>query len=382
MEITLYSGINLFCILVVAIILINHTELKNKSPSGKSLRMVLYGSIVLFVIDFIWGLLYNDFTKNDFVEWFLNAIYYAAIFSIGILWIVYVSNVIEEPIKDNRKGMITIVVLIVMMTIFLLLSQWTDWSFHTETLSGEEMNWPVFITFLLMLILPLLVTCAHVLYKIYKTDVRTYRHEYLTAIIFVIPVIICDIFNILWADIPMLSIGLTLGIVIMYYNMQNQMITLDPLTQINNRTYLEKYFEEVSTKENLNGRNLYFAMMDLDHFRAINDEFGYDEGDHALKIVANILNEACGNDECFLARVGGDEFAAIQICENRSVIERICKRVEEISVETSRDLEYTISISIGVIEMEEEMPLTKMIDIADSEMFRVKQERRKNQASG
>lgn len=382
MEITLYSGINLFCILVVAIILANNNKLKNSSPSGKAFRAILYGSISLFIIDFIWGLLYSDVKGNgDALEWLMNTLYYASIFSIGILWIIYVSNVIEEPIRENPRGMKLLTALIAIMAIFLIVAYLTHWMFYTDTI-GDNFNWAMFVIFVLMLILPLLTMGGYVIYKMYKIRIRTYRHEYLTAMIFVVPVIICDIFNILWVNVPMFSIGLTLGIVIMYYNMQNNMITLDSLTQINNRSSLERYFAEVSTKENLNGRHLYFALMDLDHFRAINDKFGYDEGDNALKIVAKILKEACGNRDCFLGRLGGDEFVAIQIHEDRSIIDEICRNIERISVETSKDLEYTIGISVGIIEMEGEMTIHKMVDLGDAEMFKVKQERRKKETSG
>lgn len=78
----------------------------------------------------------------------------------------------------------------------------------------------------------------------------------------------------------------------------------------------------------------YFIMIDLDHFKEINDQYGHPEGDRALKAVAHCLKETLG-EQCIVGRMGGDEFAAllgadIPVDELEAALQHFLTRVHRI----------------------------------------------------
>lgn len=90
---------------------------------------------------------------------------------------------------------------------------------------------------------------------------------------------------------------------------QETRITIDMLTQINNRTKMMQYLEG---KMNSNSKYpLCCIMLDVNHFKEINDTYGHLEGDYALMSIAKVLKASCSCFPCLLARFGGDEFFVV-----------------------------------------------------------------------
>lgn len=87
------------------------------------------------------------------------------------------------------------------------------------------------------------------------------------------------------------------------------LVSMDPLTGLNNRAQLKRYVSsEASDKQ-----EYYILMLDLNNFKHINDKFGHVEGDEAIKLAAQAIKRACMDDSLrpFAARYGGDEFIVI-----------------------------------------------------------------------
>lgn len=84
----------------------------------------------------------------------------------------------------------------------------------------------------------------------------------------------------------------------------------DPLTRLPNRRTLDHELSRVTAEAALQGRPLTIAMLDLDHFKRFNDQFGHPAGDEALIACATRWREQTG-DSGFLARYGGEEFAVL-----------------------------------------------------------------------
>ena len=124
----------------------------------------------------------------------------------------------------------------------------------------------------------------------------------------------------------------------------------DSLTEIPNRSYLMKHL--ASTLDNAHRGNFKFALMlfDIDKFKSINDMYGHNSGDIALREASKIVQNAIRKVD-FVARLGGDEFVIIQ---------PYVKSIEDVSILANRILEQfktpipignvalNISISIGI----------------------------------
>lgn len=125
---------------------------------------------------------------------------------------------------------------------------------------------------------------------------------------------------------------------------------IDGLTGLYNR----RHFEALSVAEWARFqrylRPLSILIIDVDHFKAINDRFGHDVGDSALKIISNVCNSV-KRDSDISARIGGEEFALLLPETNeaaaRIVAQRLCDMVPEHSP-TVHDEKLNLSVSIGI----------------------------------
>lgn len=93
----------------------------------------------------------------------------------------------------------------------------------------------------------------------------------------------------------------------------------DPLTSLNNRRYFQKLIPDLETACSQVESNLCFSflLLDLDHFKSVNDIYGHDAGDYILTEAANVLKRVCSESE--IIRWGGEEF--LIILKNKSFIE-------------------------------------------------------------
>ncbi|WP_180960818.1 GGDEF domain-containing protein, partial [Klebsiella pneumoniae] len=85
---------------------------------------------------------------------------------------------------------------------------------------------------------------------------------------------------------------------------------LDPLTGLRNRTSFNELLEQALGSEDVDGRLLAVAYIDIDHFKRVNDNFGHDVGDQLLKELGHRIQASVKHSDT-VARLGGDEFALI-----------------------------------------------------------------------
>lgn len=119
----------------------------------------------------------------------------------------------------------------------------------------------------------------------------------------------------------------------------------DALTGILNR----RAFNEICISSEKQQQNIALLLIDIDDFKKVNDTFGHISGDKALRIVAGLLNETFRKDD-YVARIGGDEFAAILIDFKPEGISIILKKLNEINEKLSNLKEEfnPMSISCGI----------------------------------
>jgi len=95
-------------------------------------------------------------------------------------------------------------------------------------------------------------------------------------------------------------------------NRLREMTLIDPLTGLHNRRYLDDALKREIAKAKRSGSNLGVIMIDLDHFKKLNDSKGHDAGDEVLKAVSQVLKKGVRNSDV-VCRFGGEEFVVL-IC--------------------------------------------------------------------
>ena len=113
---------------------------------------------------------------------------------------------------------------------------------------------------------------------------------------------------------------------------------------------------------------------DLDGLKSINDTFGHQEGDKAIKESADVLRETFRTSD-LIARLGGDEFAVLAINASRDSIDTITERLNATIAShnvTSRDYRFSLSFGIERFESHPDMSLNEMIKKADKALYKKK----------
>ena len=117
-------------------------------------------------------------------------------------------------------------------------------------------------------------------------------------------------------------------------------------------------------------------MIDMDNFKAINDNYGHHEGDRALNMVADVLKRVCGPMGCFISRFGGDEFNLVAELTDDAEAENIKNAVTEKLAFMSASLPYRLTVSIGYAPSRGRgETLIDLFDRADEALYKEKAKR-------
>lgn len=152
--------------------------------------------------------------------------------------------------------------------------------------------------------------------------------------------------------------------------------TTDALTGLNNRrNLLEKIQFEIERGKRY-GLNMVFFMIDIDHFKKINDTYGHDTGDAVLKGLGALLHDTMRTSD-HVGRLGGEEFgillASVMPQQAEAIAERLRRRVEEMVVwHNERGIRFTVSIGLADLQTDVENPLEDMMKRADLALYRAK----------
>ena len=126
----------------------------------------------------------------------------------------------------------------------------------------------------------------------------------------------------------------------------------DPLTEAYNREFLQQRLPQVMEMANRRGEPLAVAMLDVDHFKDVNDRFGHEVGDRVLADVAGRIRATIRQDD-LLVRYGGEEFLVLlpgaDMAKAAEIAERIRSKLEEEPVNVGGET-IEVRISVGVAE--------------------------------
>jgi len=156
-----------------------------------------------------------------------------------------------------------------------------------------------------------------------------------------------------------------------------EMAITDQLTGLHNRRYMARHLDNLLLNAKKSERPLAFVIMDIDHFKTVNDTYGHDIGDEVLKeFVGRIAANTRGID--LACRYGGEEFVVVMpdtdVSAAYAIAERLRQTVEANPVKVSRApglLNVTISIGIAKMEGAEDTAET-LLHRADQALYRAK----------
>ena len=150
-----------------------------------------------------------------------------------------------------------------------------------------------------------------------------------------------------------------------------RMAECDPLTGLHNRRGFNEQAATIWSTAVRNQRPLSLIMLDLDHFKTINDLHGHAIGDQALQLTANMLAQSCRGGDV-LARWGGEEFLLLlpetAITEALALAERLRAGIQALELGEGHK-QLSLSASFGVIERSSQCQLEQLINQADRLLY-------------
>jgi diguanylate cyclase (GGDEF)-like protein len=160
-----------------------------------------------------------------------------------------------------------------------------------------------------------------------------------------------------------------------------ELSTTDALTGVRNRRYFDQMLEREFNRARREREQLSILMLDIDYFKRVNDEYGHQVGDDALRRVANVLREVLYRTTDFVARYGGEEFAIIlpntKVAGAYIVAEKIRKMIAKQQFDAA-GITFSITVSIGIMGDEPSSGISAdfWLKEADDALYKAKEEGR------
>lgn len=158
------------------------------------------------------------------------------------------------------------------------------------------------------------------------------------------------------------------------------LIYYDHLTDLLNRRFFDEKMPEVLIKSMADKSPLSLLMIDIDLFKEINDKYGHQAGDLALKFVADSMKSNSRKDD-LVFRLGGDEFALVLMntSEKTAMIraQHLCKEIYEAGINTATGATVKMTLSIGVATFPAQaITLEDLLLLSDLALYHAKAEGR------
>jgi len=153
------------------------------------------------------------------------------------------------------------------------------------------------------------------------------------------------------------------------------MAMVDPLTDCYNRRHFMNTAEMEMSRRKRHSYNLVVAVLDVDHFKAVNDTYGHETGDLVLREIANCCKETVRYEDT-LGRIGGEEFAVLlpeaDVEGAFAVLERLRESVGQINF-VHKGTPFNVTVSIGLTEVEQsDGAINVALERADKALYKAK----------
>lgn len=153
-----------------------------------------------------------------------------------------------------------------------------------------------------------------------------------------------------------------------------ELAVVDPLTGLNNRRFLETHLTQALDKAARKGQPLSLMILDIDHFKAVNDTYGHDAGDEVLKVFARRIKRVLRGAD-LVCRLGGEEFVVVMPDTPLPIAARVAERVraavenERFPTDSKGSRTIPVTTSIGIAERGAEADADALLHRSDKALY-------------
>ena len=339
---TLDSSILSFIILIII-----HFNVYNRSEKS-FLQHKLYISLVrinmfLIVVDILsWAFNGKPGLLNFYLNTGFNLLLYLMLPLSLLIWVLY--SRFQVLHDENRIGKLKhpFLVLVSINTFISVLSLHTKWYFYItpdNIYHRGEYFW-IFTVYCYLILL------YSILFIIMNKN-RLEKSHYYALLVFSLPLITGSLAQIFFYGTSSNLSGMMLSLLIIYFFIQDRGLNTDYLTGVYNRRQLDRFVRKKILASSDN-KSFSAILIDLNHFKQINDTFGHDVGDEALQNAVKVIR-TCLKKEDFIARYGGDEFYLILDFDDWSLVQSTVDTIllAARKFNTGNNYPYQLSFCLG-----------------------------------
>lgn len=339
----------------------------------KTLRKTLFCFIGFLVCGLIWLLTLHEYIRyNIALAWISNMCSLIFMTVMTFYWCVFaLSKLSIKHTFPSKRQYLALVIPLLIGIGMCISSPFTGWIF-TITDSGEYLHGPLFLYISGIQYIYDILVCVQSVRNWFREKDSDRKKLCLAIGSFIIFPMIGGLIQLFVAETPILAPSIMVALFLVFINIQNSQIYNDALTGLNNKKKLFSFLDDL--QESGNGEcTIIIYMLDVNSFKKINDTYGHVEGDDALRIISNCLEDMASQYGIFIAKFGGDEFTMIDYRNTKNDPEKLIDAFNMKINEKFKDKPYAISIATGYAEVSRNnMQAEEAIDMADKRLYEVK----------
>ncbi len=372
-----YTEAHIACILLLTIVLYKIIMGVNKQTSQVYLGHLVMDLILYFFAEIFWGLVDGGIIGDSESWLYASNIFTYILISVAAYQWYLLSEAIQKDEAVERESVKWLLSIPVWISAILCVSAYrTGLPFYVDE-TGKIVNGKLYVVLIIVPFAYLIASSAKAFIRAFARDKYADKNIYLMIGLFPLaPIILGGLQAVYWR-IPLLCYGAVAAVFYIYISILDNLISIDPLTQINNRTQMYKYLTQKMRNEEP-GMSLFLMIIDVDKFKGINDTYGHIEGDRALVKIADAIKSACQGprNRFFVSRYGGDEFVVVAEMAYKAeavwLADQIKNNVRRAAEEDDQD--YNLSVSVGIAQYDYAAPITipAFIARADSDLYKQK----------
>ena len=370
----------IYFIQINAIVILILCAVYSVSRNGKILPMrnrafntIIYMTFGICVSDIFAGICQEKtFAGAREITHIANMVYYLTTTWTCYSWLGYVNIRLKLKEEEMKKWEIYSSIPLIIMAAVIISNPFTKLLFSLDENNVYSRGNGVFIHWIITYGY-MITSFIQIILSVRTAKTKNDKKERAELLWFPIIPAIAGAIQVFIYGVSAIQCGIALGMIMISAKALQGQIMSDPLTGLNNRRALQDYIAQRLDK--VKARFCVY-MCDVDDFKKINDNYGHNMGDTALKRVAGVLKKTCSSSSgnLFLCRYGGDEFIVCHIGNDdvTDVYDILLRKMESENDSVSDGIQLGISVgySEGLCATEDEAQ--NLIDLADQRMYEFK----------
>ena len=372
-----YVQAHIACILLLSIVFYKIVRGVNKQASQIYLGNLVVTLMLYYMAEIFWALVDGNIISSAPTMLYLSNIFTYILISVAAYYWYIISEALQRDKLIENTVLRRLLATPVLVSALLVVTAYrTGLVFYVDE-NGKLVNGSFYVILVIVPFAYLIASSVKAFSRFANRDRYVDRNIYFMIGVFPFAPIILGALQAIYWRVPFLCYGTVAAVYYVYLTTQDNLISIDPLTQTNNRNQLYKYLVQKMRSEE-QGLSLFLIMVDIDRLRDINEAYGHAEGDRALNRVATAIKDACqgSRSRMFVSRYGADEFVVVAEMAYRAEAAWLADQIKnEVKRATNVDAApYDIHVSIGISQYDYQAPVTiqSFIARADSDLYQNK----------